>query len=216
MTSRKFDDADTTTSPVNNSHTAKQVRIIAIVSGLLMAEYFLQSLYYQHLQQQHKQTKEGFMGWFDSSAVEVPKSDKYIADLDLETCKFPIYYDKSRFDFKLQDNLFVEPGNWRKRNKAYVGNEDAKVVYYYIKDNERVRQRIYEKNPELPPIQRNLTFIHIGKWLTLPPFDRSSISGSVLINLHVLRHRQSRWIDDCLQPPIWSKIYQKTLRQYQF
>ena len=104
------------------------------------------------------------MGWLDSAAVVVPKSDKYIADLDLETCKFPVYYDKSRFNFKLRDNLFVEPGNWRKRNKGYVGDEDAKVVYYHVKENERIRKRIYSKNPDLHPIQRNLTFVHIGRY----------------------------------------------------
>lgn len=144
----------------STKHTAKRMRVIAIVSGLLMLEYFLQSLYYEHTQRQ----QDGIVvGWFDSSAVVVPKSDKYIAKLDLQTCKFPVYYDKSRFDFTLQDNSFVEPGNWREKNKQFVGNEDAKIVYNNVKRNEATRKKIYDQNPGLPPVQRNLTFVHIGK-----------------------------------------------------
>ena len=151
--------------PPNNTHTAKQFRIVAIVSGLLLAEFFCQSIYYEHIRRQDR--KAGLMGWFESAAVVVPKSDEYIANLELETCKFPVYYDKSRFNFKLKDNLFVEPGNWRERNKKYVGNEDAQIVYYNIKRNEETRQRIYAKNPSLPPVQRNLTFVHIGKYIVV-------------------------------------------------
>ena len=139
---------------------SRRLRIVVVVSGLLMAEYFLQSLYYEHIRR--PESKSGLIGWFKTDAIVVPKSDQYIADLDLDTCKFPVYYDKSHFGFRLKDDSFVETGNWRERNKQYEGREDARIVYNALKKAEASRSRILEKNPYLPPITRNLTFVHIG------------------------------------------------------
>ena len=148
--------ATTTTVASGNSTMTKRVRIVVVVSGLLLAEYFLQSLYYERTRQQDLASR-----WFNKNSVVVPKSD--VASLGLGTCKFPIFYDKSRYNFRLDDDAIIQPGRWREKNKRFVGDEDARVVYNSLKWAEKVRKKMFNRNPELPRLTRNLTYVHIGK-----------------------------------------------------
>ncbi|CAB9510118.1 expressed unknown protein [Seminavis robusta] len=144
----------------NNNSVVKHLRLIVIVIGLLMAEFCLQSIYYQ---QRHEKSSSA-LGWYmDTAAVEVPKSDKFISALDLKQCVFPVYFEKSQFNFKLKNNAFVEPGKWRERNKKFYGLQDAKHVHKFLVKTENNRKQALEKNPKLPPLKRNITFVHIGK-----------------------------------------------------
>lgn len=153
-----------TPTATSNHNMRRRLQLIGIVTGLLIAEYTLQYIYYQHKehrqQQQHKSMRVGIFGVSD---VVVPKSTKFISQLELDTCHFPVFFDKSAFEFKLKNNLFVEPGNWRERSKQYVGKEDAQNVYKNLQKMARYRHTERQHNPDLPRVKRSITFVHIGK-----------------------------------------------------
>jgi hypothetical protein len=143
--------------------TVRRLRLICIVAGLLLVEYLFQFHYYQHQSQQQHSSDGVSSWWYQPSAVVIPKSDQFISDLKLRTCRFPVYYDKSHFDFRLNDKSFVEPGDWRERNQVFYGREDARHVRYYLQKTEKQRKESAAMKPLLPPITRNLTLVHIGK-----------------------------------------------------
>jgi len=157
------------TSQSASKGISRQVSMVLLVLGLLVVEYTLQNMYYQHLQRRtNPSSKQGIFDTDKLAAISVPKSQQFLKNLDLETCKFPLFFDKSHFDWKLKDNAFVSPGDWRERNQKYVGLEDAGNVYHRIRSIQRQRYEARKKardngEPYHRLTRRNITFVHIGK-----------------------------------------------------
>lgn len=153
------------TTNQNNVH--RRLWLVLLVAALLMVEFTIQKRYYQYQQHPGQQLQKDIDGL---ASIVVPKSDGFLSSLELETCKFPIFFDKSRYDWKLQDNAYVSIGNWRERNQQYVGLEDAHNVYAEIQAVQRqrynARQKARERGESVSAIRltrRNITFVHIGK-----------------------------------------------------
>ena len=145
----------------------RRLSLVLLVAGLLLVEFTFQKFYYQHQQQKQQRHQTNID---DLASIVVPKSDAFLSNLELETCKFPLFFDKSRFDWKIQDNAFVSNGHWRERNKQYVGVEDARNVYNQLQavqsQRYHARQRAREQGQSVKDIRltrRNITFVHIGK-----------------------------------------------------
>ena len=154
-------------SHINQHAVQRRIWLVLLVAGLLIVEYTFQKIYYQN--QQHKDQGQQ-RNIDDLASIVVPKSDAFLSNLELETCKFPLFFDKSRFDWKLQDNAYVSMGQWRERNEQYAGVEDSRNVYNQIQAVQRqryhARERAREQGQDVKAFRltrRNITFVHIGK-----------------------------------------------------
>lgn len=100
------------------------------------------------------------------ASIHVPKSHQYLAEKNINECYFVYFYDANQFAFNLQEASYVEIGGWRDFHKRRTGREDTEDTEHVestIKRIERKRKKLRRNVPKLPPIQRNLTFVHIGK-----------------------------------------------------
>lgn len=150
--------------------TDRRIWVILLIVGLLMTEYTLQSMYYDRMR---RNAKAGFFSkGFKLDAISVPKSTEYIQEHKLNQCHFPIFYDSNRFEFNLKEFSYIQIGDWRAANKKLHGGEDRENTHNSLKRSEWFRKKTKKTSKKhLPPIRRNVTFIHVGK--LLDTFDQS-------------------------------------------
>lgn len=98
--------------------------------------------------------------------ISIPKSDKYITENNIQECYFASFYDAYHYPFSLKEYSYVEIGNWRAMNNQRDGSDDTEDVEYIqfsLKRTEWERKRAQQKDPKLPAVQRNLTYVHVGR-----------------------------------------------------
>ena len=149
-----------TTTGQRSNNNERKVWLMLLFVCFLALEYTLQRIHNERL---HR-TASKLGGAFGFAVDKIPKSTQYIEENEIYQCRFPSIYDAGYFTFDLRYYSYVQIGNWRDGLKEDRGdNEDMESVIRELKRTQKQREEDLIARKDLPPVKRNVTFVHIGK-----------------------------------------------------
>lgn len=137
----------------------------ALITVLLLIEYSVLSLYYEH-GRMRQTNKTSALREKRLDATTVPNSRGFIMNQNLIKCRFPTYFDDEYNFHYLYKNDAISPGLWREPQYNLTGSEpgyDTDEVKWLVAKMQSARDNVRYSNGKRPVIKKNITYVHVGK-----------------------------------------------------